>query len=133
MTKLLSILACVAGFCLSGYAQNTDEELIAEYELKYEAAQKEFSEMRIMLDDEKWAYVKAQATCLSYETMVAIGERRGLDVKAFRKKANKLQKRLNRNKIELSSEEEAYARIYYEMSIYFTAKTTLERVLELQK
>ena len=65
--------------------------------------------------------------------MVAIGERRGLDVKAFRKKANKLQKRLNRNKVELSSEEEAYARIYYEMSIYFTAKTTLERVLELQK
>ncbi|MBR6409233.1 MAG: hypothetical protein IKS23_03215 [Alphaproteobacteria bacterium] len=133
MKKLLVLLACVAGFCFSGYAQNTYEELIAEYELKYEAAQKEFSEMTLMLDDEKWAYVKAQATCLSYETMVAIGERCGLDVKAFRKKANKLQKRLNRNKIELSSEEEAYARAYYKMSIYFTAKATLERALDLQK
>ena len=59
MTKLLSILACVAGFCLSGYAQNTDEELIAEYELKYEAAQKEFSEMEIpKLNFPKWIIPK---------------------------------------------------------------------------
>lgn len=134
MKKLFLVLAFAAGFCFLSFGQDNEvKELIAEYGLKYEAAQKEFASMPMILDEEKWAYVQAQATCLSYETMVTIGEQRGLNVRSFRKKANKLQKKLNRNKVELTANEQLYARKYYEMAIYYTAKTTLERVLELQQ
>ncbi|MBR2300033.1 MAG: hypothetical protein IJ870_05625 [Alphaproteobacteria bacterium] len=132
MKKLFILLALVASLCSCADAnKKRANELIAEYQQKYELASQEVNNLMVPFSEEEWNYVLAYAAYYANETAIVVGENWDLNMQPLKEDRLSLAGKVEKAKIPLTSAQQAVCSKYAEAEMYLITTHVLRRWLEI--
>ena len=131
MKKLLFLLALVASLCISCSNVKRANELISEYQEKYELANQEVNNLMVPFSEEEWAYVLANAAYYANETAIVVGENWELNMQPMKSARLSLAGNVQKTKCPLTKEQDAVLHKYAEAAMYLATVKVLQRWLEI--